>query len=503
MSKEKARISYARLSRSKGQDIGEPVSITAQHAANTRKAAEDGTPITLYIEDIGYTGANEKRPGLKKLKTLIEAGGVETVYVHRYDRLFRNADLQRQFERFCAKHGSAIVSITEPFSGNRSDEVLMRGMVGLMNEHLLAVYAEQVAKVLKHKAALGEYTGGTIPFGYKLEGKFLAPEPKESKVVQYVYERYAAGVSIDTLQRELRSLGYMTRAGKTFSKAALYDMLKQPAYVGKRVYNRRAALPKDEPGNSHAYKPESEWIIAGCDALVSEDLAKQVKARLEAHNVGKGRAAHAYPLTGLLICGEDELGSHMTGVANRGRRYYRCCCKENHGTCNLRDLNADSLEPMLWRMLLEVFCRRDVLEGITKAVNTLALKKLDYEGVTSALNAQLRNRIRARDNLLDNLERGVVETAGVSARLKVIEEDLAAIESELERVKAAANAPVYSAEDVREALQKLPQAMNTLRYIGEGRVLLRSLIQKIVVTNNDITIQWVDWSDPVSKGCNK
>ena len=51
MNKDKAHISYARLSRSKGQDIGEPVSITAQHAANTRKAAEDGTPITLYIEE--------------------------------------------------------------------------------------------------------------------------------------------------------------------------------------------------------------------------------------------------------------------------------------------------------------------------------------------------------------------------------------------------------------------------------------------------------------------
>ena len=62
---------------------------------------------------------------------------------------------------------------------------------------------------------------------------------------------------------------------------------------------------------------------------------------------------------------------------------------------------------------------------------------------------------------------------------------------------------MYSAEDIRDALQKLPQAMNTLRYIGEGRVLLRSLIQKIAVTNDDITIQWVDWSDPVSKGCNK
>lgn len=482
-------ISYARVSRAKENDA---LTIAAQHRANTQFAWGRGEPVTEYLEDVGYSGTNEKRPAFQRIRALVEADSVGTIYVHRYDRLYRNADLSRQFEKLCDQHGTTVVSTTEPFSGERPDEHLMRSFISLLNEHLVEVYAAQTLKVLKHKAELGEYTGGGIPYGYKLdeEGKYLTAEPDEANVVRYFFTRYATGISVDTILREADARGFRTRRGLTFTRNAVYGIFGNPIYAGNLIFNRREHAPRGGPRNDHRLKDESEWIRAKCEALVSEELFAEVARRLDARTAAKARARHPYPLTGLLVCGECGREAHLVGTTRREQRLYRCATKQNHRDCRMHDIDAKTLEDAVFGQLQPIFNQPEIVQKITQRVNELALEKLHYQTEVAALRARQNNRTKAKENLLCVLEKGGEELASVIERLKVLEEELKFITSEISRVAKAARTPVYTREDVMQALARLPESLRRLDCIGESRVMLGSFIERITVSNEKVEITW-------------
>ena len=481
-------ISYARLSRAK--ENGE-LSIKVQHSANARAAENNGETVNLFLEDVGFTGASDKRPSFQKIVTMIKEGRVKALYFHRFDRLYRNSSLQSQFEVIASKTNTKLISSSEPYNGNQPEAKLIRGVVALINESLIDVYAEQTMKVLLDKARRGEYTGGTIPFGFCLKDKYLVADAKEGSIVRYMFTRVADGVDINTVLRELDSRGYMTRRGKSFTRTNLYDILHNPVYMGLRVFNRRAKGTRDGKRNSHKMKPEEDWVVAKGEALVTAELFATVQRRLCGQSTLKATAHKAYPLTGLLRCGLDTDKSHLVGEARRGIRYYRCCMRSNHRMCDLKDVNADALESVIWDILVHFFAQKKMLTGLTRCINVLAFKQLSYKEETATLYAALRNKEEALKNLLDVLEKSTVESGSVVKRITMLEEDIGFIKDEIAKVTKAAKTPVYTEDDVRDALCSLPKTAAMLKYVGETRIMLSVYIKNITVTNETVEIDLV------------
>ena len=76
---------------------------------------------------------------------------------------------------------------------------------------------------LQHKKAKGEYTGGKVPYGYRLDddGATLVEDEDEQEVITAVLEARDAGLSLRRTAALLSDEGFSTRAGGNFNHTAV------------------------------------------------------------------------------------------------------------------------------------------------------------------------------------------------------------------------------------------------------------------------------------------
>ena len=90
----------------------------------------------------------------------------------------------------------------------------------------------------------GEFTGGTPPYGYRLEkqGRVnkkkrelceLLVDENEAEVVRLIFQKYVyEGYGAQRLSRYLYEQGYRNRKGTNFANTTIVTMLKNPTYTG-------------------------------------------------------------------------------------------------------------------------------------------------------------------------------------------------------------------------------------------------------------------------------
>src|SRR5207237_7140907 len=171
----------------------QPYSLEAQRErlAAYAKSQEDWRIVRRFTDQAA--GASLERPGLEQALREAQAARFDLLLVYRVDRLSRSvrglAQLLEQLEQAEVGFRSA----SEPFDTCSSAGRMMVQMLGVFAEFERATIVERVIAGMERKAARGEWTGGAIPFGYRLdsERRYLEPEPSEAPVVVEIFERYA------------------------------------------------------------------------------------------------------------------------------------------------------------------------------------------------------------------------------------------------------------------------------------------------------------------------
>jgi len=78
---------------------------------------------------------------------------------------------------------------------------------------------ERTATAMQHKAKRGEFTGGKVPYGYRLDrdGVRLKEVEEEQRVIREARQLSASGLSLRAVAGELDRLGYASRSGRPFA----------------------------------------------------------------------------------------------------------------------------------------------------------------------------------------------------------------------------------------------------------------------------------------------
>lgn len=74
-----------------------------------------------------------------------------------------------------------------------------------------------------------------IPYGYRLSGGALVPDPREQEAVCIIRDEWARGTSFVRLARLLAKRGYTTRTGKPFMVSLAWEVAKGLEAVGAVV----------------------------------------------------------------------------------------------------------------------------------------------------------------------------------------------------------------------------------------------------------------------------
>ena len=262
----------------------------------------------LY-DDGGISGATMERPALERLLSDIEAGRVDTVVVHKVDRLTRAlGDFARIVEVF-DKKGVSFVSVTQQFNTTTSMGRLTLNMLLTFAQFEREVTGERVRDKIAASKKKGMWMGGVSPLGYDVADRKLVVNASEAETVRHIYRRHGDIGSVRALKDELEGDGIVGKHGrqtdgKPPARGALYLMLQNRIYRGEIVHK-----DKSHPGK-HA-------------AIVDRDLWDEVRRRLAANRVEREHGGHAREpslLAGLMF---DHNGERMTPThaSKKGRRY--------------------------------------------------------------------------------------------------------------------------------------------------------------------------------------
>jgi len=286
-------------------------SIAQQAHALTAYALEHGLRIVTTYIDEGISGLRLKgRLGLQELLRDVDARPrrfeVLLVYdVSRWGR-FQNPDEAAFHEFTCLRAGVEVIYCAEPFSNDGSP---MSALVKSMKRVMAGEFSRELSRRVAHShlqlAALGHHQGGPTPYGlrriiYQQDGQpravmesgerkayqgdyvVLGPGPEsEQETVRRIFRTFVETTHNETwIADTLNAEGVPTASTRPWSVWLIRKVLRNEAYIGTVVYNRRS----HNLGRYASTNPRRDWVRVEnvFEAIVPTEDFERAAARLKA-----------------------------------------------------------------------------------------------------------------------------------------------------------------------------------------------------------------------------
>jgi site-specific DNA recombinase len=220
-------VAYVRVSTDKQADHG--VSLEAQREKVMAYAALYDLEVVEVVVDAGASAKTLDREGLARVLELLGSGAVDGLLVAKLDRLTRSVrDLGELLDRYFRRSGGpALLSVAEQIDTRSAAGRLVLNILGSVSEWEREAIGERTSTAMRHKAARGEYTGGRVPYGFRLasDGVHLEEDPAEQAVLAAARAAHAKGLSLRAIARELARQGFTTRRGRAFHAKQVHRMV--------------------------------------------------------------------------------------------------------------------------------------------------------------------------------------------------------------------------------------------------------------------------------------
>lgn len=408
MESVRTAVLYARVSTEEQADRG--YSLGQQMEALRGWAASEGYTILEEVQDAGWSGASLTRPGLDRVRDLVEAGGVGVVLAQDADRISRDPMHRGLLDQEMEHCGTRLFALDDWGDDSHEGEML-RYMKGWVSKGERLKMAERSRRNLMEKARRGEVIRGPKPpYGFTFEqdaaGKdvLIVHEPT-MQVVRYIFRLLAVeGASQHSLRDRLEAEGIEAPSGRRWNTTTLRNIVRSDLYkphsyeevvslvssevaakldkeeqYGLWTWNRRKTNKQavSEPGPSrsvhrHRYtvavRSADEWIyVPTVDPTVPREHVETARATITSRRRPSGAAQRFWVLSGGLIeCEECEskMSPHTVKSDGRTNYYYSCRQRYNnpeHPCGNGKSVRADEAEEFVWNRVFESFTKPDSL----------------------------------------------------------------------------------------------------------------------------------------------
>ena len=484
---------YARYS----SDLQNESSIEDQLRINTECIESRGWTLYKPYMDYAISGASLIRPGIQALLQDAMNGQFDVVVVEDLDRISRDQEDMAGVYKRLTFAGVQIFSLADGFINE-----LHVGLKGTVNAIQLKQISAKVRRGQRGRVEAGKIPGGNS-YGYLVlrnlnaDGEPIkgerAIDKSQAKIVRRIFEEYAVGHSPKAIAKRLNEDKIAGPTGKQWSQSTINGnrrrgtgILNNELYVGKLVYNRLRYIKDPDTGKRVSrLNPENKWITHDLPELriIADDLWKRVKSRQKDLDTDrpqfwkKQRPRNLFSY--LLKCGECGGGFSMVSATHAG-----CSNARNKGTCENRltikriALEESVLETLKNHLMderrCELFCRE-----YTAYMNKL---RMDHNASLHSYRRELQKLERDRDKIIQSIKDGVPGSVVKDEAIR-IEDRKAELEQLLDDCEEAA--PLFHpnmALRYHEEVQRLILSLNTDDHRAEASELLRSLIDRIVLT---------------------
>lgn len=378
--------------------------------------------LNIYIDggSSAFKNSLKDRPQGKFVVEHIFDKNIDCVVSISDDRMFRQLEDSIVINNICDKNNIQLL-YTRQQQFNTMDSTtsfLIKNVNAMINEYYSRIYSVKIKKGIENKIKKGEWNGKS-PFGYDLVNSHLVVNEEQANIVKLIFDLY-----LSKNWGSERICNYLNencitppKNSKYWSKTSILCMLKNEAYTGITVYNKRAPVR-----SGRKYNSKNEWLIIPNThtPIISEEDFDTVQKNLEnkRKNVDYSKidrsAISSAPLAGLVFCGNcGNLYLQTSGKSHTSGKkiYYYQCGSKRHGktVCNNHNIPALLLERFVVYRLQEILTsdmyKERFEEQLKLRIESLRSKKKDINNIMndiSKLNTQkekLLNFILEEDDI--------------------------------------------------------------------------------------------------------
>lgn len=225
-SKPTRAVAYLRVSTSQQADHG--ISLDAQRAKIEAYCELYDIDLVAVEVDAGQSAKTLDRPALQRALAMLRDGEADALLVVKLDRLTRSVrHLGKLVDEYFAGGRFALLSVSEKIDTRSAAGRLVLNVLASVAQWEREIIGERTSEALRHKASLGEFTGGKVPLGHRLApcGIRLEEDPDEMNAIKLAQDLRREGYSLRNISRELRRRGYVSRSGKPYDPKTVSRMV--------------------------------------------------------------------------------------------------------------------------------------------------------------------------------------------------------------------------------------------------------------------------------------
>ena len=417
--------------------------------------------VDTYI-DRAMTGTNDKRIDFQRMLKDSAKRAWDYVLVWKTDRFGRN-----KYEIAMNKHtlkinGIRLIPVKENIPDG-PEGIILESLLEGMAEYYSAELSQKVKRGMRESRNKGNFTGGFILFGYRVENKKVVIHEEEARIVRRMFEDCASGKQVKTIIEELNEKGILNR-GKPFSKNTVYFLLSNEKYAGICRHN-------------------NEVFTNIYPRIVPNEIFSLVSKKIADNRYGKHNPNVYYLLRNRMFCGycgkpvNSETGTSQSGEV---KRYYKCSGKRIDKSCPSNSIRKDLIEQIVLDTTYEALSSDENIKLLTDKIMAEYDRKNNDKSLLNYLTSELCKTEKAIDNVLSAMEQGLF-TNSTKERLEQLEkrkndlnEKIALEHSKTKLSITESDIRIY----IYEALKKEP------------RLMVDALIKKVVLYNDKIEIHY-------------
>jgi len=482
-------------------------------------------PDEHIFRDDGFSGSALNRPGLDRLRDRAAAGELDLVLLTAPDRLARKYVHQVLLIEELQQHNCQVEFLDRPMSQDPHDQLLLQ-IRGAVAEYERTLIAERM-----RRGRLSKYRAGVLlpwtrpPYGYRLHPEHprdpggVRVEPAEGAIVTEIFAEYLQdGAGLIQVAKHLYAHGIPSPTGKKrWGLASIRGVLTNPAYTGQvfagrmnyrpAKIRRSATHPIGHPHQSATLKPQDEWIpVTTIPALVTQEQFNLAQTKLAQNKsfAQRNNKAHSYLLRALVSCGVCQLSCFARTVSKVNYGYYICSGKARAVHCRREDkcpsrfIPSQQLDELVWQDLCEILMHS---ESITHALE----RAQGGCWLPQELQARRENLRRACVQIEQQLNRlteaylgGIIPLVEYERRRSELEQRITGLDAQANTLAVQTDRQkelVSLTESVTDFCQRVQQGLANATF-EQKRQLVELLIDRVVVTNDEVEIRYVIPTSP-------
>lgn len=452
----------------------------------------------IYREVVSGETISERKEMQKLLKD-VENEKWTGVLVVEVERLARGdtADQGRVSKAFKYSHTKIITPVKTYDPDNEFDEEYFE--FGLfMSRREYKTINRRLQRGREVSVSEGKFVGNIAPFGYdriKLKdskGYSLSINQDEAPIVKEIFRLYTfESNTINSVAKQLNNMNLKPRISDEWTISSVKDILSNPTYIGKIVWNRRKQKKKTKNGHLIISRPRNQeyLIYDGLHEPIIDNKTWDFVQEKRKQNTPKVKHNKVVqnPLVGLVFC--EKCGKPMQ------RRPYNKA--DQPATLMCYNSKCDNISSKLYIVedkiieALRIWLENYKVDYDVKDNSNSDRNKIIEQSIIST-KKELEKENAKLNKIYDFLENGIYSKDEFINRSKAIKDNIQNLKNKFQEYNSLLQKNVEIQNEKETMIPKLENVIDLyykLETVEDKNILLKNIIAKITYLKTEKAIK--------------